>query len=155
MLTRPGVLSALRHAIAKTREHFPFEIVAWVVLPDHMHALWALPENDGDYAVRWAMIKRLAAQALRNAMPPVASKSMQARGEIGLWQRRYWEHQIRDENDLHRHIDYIHFNPVKHGLVTNLSEWPHSTLHRYVREGLLPADWTLGNEQTMDGDFGE
>ena len=155
MLTRPDVLSALRHAITQTRERHPFEIVAWVVLPDHMHALWTLPETDGSYAMRWALIKRLTAQAVRDAMPPVTSKSMQARGEIGLWQRRYWEHQIRDENDLHRHIDYIHFNPVKHGLVASTDQWSHSTFHRYVREGQLPANWMVGNEPSMDGEFGE
>ena len=155
LLARPDVLSALRLAIKQAGQRYPFKIVAWVVLPDHMHALWALPEGDGDYAVRWAMIKRLTSQSVRDTLPPVTSKSMQARGEIGLWQRRYWEHQIRDEPDLHRHMDYIHFNPVKHGLAANSGQWPHSTFHRYVRAGLLPADWAVGNEVSMDGEFGE
>lgn len=116
LLVRPDALSALKLAVKQARQRYPFEIVAWVVLPDHMHALWTLPEDDGDYALRWAMIKRLTAQTVRNALPSVTSKSMLERGEIGLWQRRYWEHQIRDEQDLYRHMDYIHFNPVKHGL---------------------------------------
>ena len=154
ILVRRDVLLALRHAITQTRERHPFEIVAWVVLPDHMHALWTLPEADGDYALRWALIKRQTAQAVRDAIPPVTSKSMQARGEIGL-RRRYWEHQIHDENDLLRHIDYIHFNPVKHGLVASPNLWSHSTFHRYVREGLLPTDWMVGSEPSMDGGFGE
>jgi putative transposase len=113
---------------------------AHVVLPDHLHVVWTLPEGDTDYPRRWSMIKRITSQLA--AIPPVArSRSMVARREAGLWQRRYWEHLIRDDDDLHRHIDYIHLNPVKHGHAARASAWPHSSFPRYVRKGTYGPDW--------------
>jgi putative transposase len=110
--------------------------VAICVLPDHLHALWALPDGDADFSTRWSLIK----SAFSRGFDPTQSRSSSkvAKREKGIWQRRYWEHAIRDDADLERHVDYIHFNPVKHGYVTRVSDWPHSSFHRYVeaRSGL-------------------
>lgn len=140
VLTKDSVVSSLKQAIRQTKTQYPFEIVAWVLLPDHMHAIWTLPEGDADYLRRWSLIKRRTSQAARDVISGPSSASMRQRQEIGLWQRRYWEHLIRDDADLHRHIDYIHYNPVKHGHATKVAEWPYSTFHRYVRAGVYPFD---------------
>lgn len=132
-------IEALRDAFAKTKQNHPFEINAIVVLPEHLHCLWTLPPDDADFSTRWSLIKARFSRAL-----PVGekiSKSREAKGERGIWQRRFYEHYIRDDDDYAKHIDYIHWNPVKHGLVTRASDWPHSSLHRYIREGLLDNDW--------------
>ena len=151
VLATPPFIDALREAIASVQNERPFDVLAGVLLPDHMHCVWRLPSNDPDYPARWSMIKRRVSQSARSALPRHQA-AMNARREPGLWQRRYWEHQIRDEADLERHIDYIHWNPVKHGLVANVRDWPHSTFHRYVREGGYPGDW--GGVDAA-GEFGE
>ena len=140
----------LRLAFRQTQHARPFQIDAIVVLPEHLHAIWTLPEGDDDYAGRWRMIKSHFTHALANLNAPITRN---AKGEYDLWQRRYWEHTIRDALDFERHVDYIHYNPVKHGLVTQVTEWPHSSFHRYVREGKLPSDW-LGTD-AKDGRVGE
>jgi putative transposase len=135
--------NALREGIENARIAFPFHIVAWVLLPDHLHCIWTLPEGDAAFSKRWGMIKRHVSQ---HYVPRVNgdmqnSESRNKRNETGFWQRRYWEHQIRNEADLTRHIDYIHWNPMKHGLVDKVSDWPYSTFHRYVAKGLYPMNW--------------
>lgn len=119
-------VDVLRDATRKTRNAMPFEMVAAVVMPNHLHALWTLPEGDADYATRWRLLKTHFTKSLGIATP---------------WQRRYWEHTIRDERDLANHIDYIHINPVKHGHVARASDWPHSSIHRYIAEGSVSPDW--------------
>ena len=133
-------IDALRTSVHEVRRDHPFQTVAWVVLPEHLHAIWTLPGNDRDFATRWMLIK----QKFSRLMPTGehVSVSRVRKTERGIWQRRYWEHLIRDERDLHNHIDYIHINPVKHSLVTRVADWPHSSFHRFVREGVLPADWS-------------
>jgi putative transposase len=116
-----------------------------------MHALWALPENDSDFASRWSLIKSNFSRAIE---PQARSQSQMSKREKGIWQRRYWEHAIRDEADLDRHVDYIHFNPVKHGHVSRVSEWPHSSFHRFVERGWLVPDWG-GDVRDIAGSFGE
>ena len=125
-----------------------------VVLPEHLHAILTLPEGDSDCATRWALIKANFSRFLPRTEP--ISTSRAAKGERGIWQRRYWEHLIRDDEDLDRHVDYIHWNPVKHGLVARPSDWPHSSIHRYIANGILPADWG-GTSFVRDdsGQFGE
>jgi putative transposase len=108
-------------------------------LPDHLHAIWTLPDGNGDFAVRWSLIKAHFSRAMPEGEP--VSTSRRRRRERGIWQRRYWEHTIRDGADLARHIDYIHFNPVKHGYVEDVSDWPYSSFHHMVRRGLYPAEW--------------
>ncbi|MCC6716424.1 MAG: transposase [Acetobacteraceae bacterium] len=132
-------IAALRAAIRTTRTRAPFHIDAWVVLPDHMHCLWTLPEGDADYPSRWQAIKKAFSRAIPAFEP--RTPTMRARGERGIRQLRYWEHTIRDDRDHAAHMDYIHFNPVKHALVAHPADWPHSTFHRCVARGLYPPDW--------------
>ena len=144
-------IDRLRAAFRAARSERPFEIDAIVVLPDHLHAILTLPPDDADFAGRWRRIKGHFSSALISAGAFVARHR---NGELALWQRRFWEHTIRDDNDFARHVDYIHFNPVKHGLVTRVRDWPHSSFHRYVRTGVLPQDWA-GDLKQADGNFGE
>ncbi len=132
-------IDVLRQAVRQTRSRHTFEIIAMVVLPDHLHAIWTLPPGDADYPLRWALIKSAFSRSLPKT--ECIRDSRLAKRERGIWQRRYWEHQIRDEADLQAHVDYLHFNPVKHGYVRCVADWPFSSFHRYVRQGLLPADW--------------
>jgi putative transposase len=145
-------VDVLRSAMRKVRAAHPFEVVAIVVLPEHLHCIWQLPEGDSDYPTRWSLIKAGFSRSLPTAESIRLSRVRKR--ERGIWQRRYWEHQIRDEEDLRRHIDYIHFNPVKHGHVSEPSAWQYSSLHRYIRLGTLPKDWGAG-VSTDVGAFGE
>lgn len=144
-------IALLRQVYVAANKRMPFKTVAICVLPDHLHAVWELPEDDRDYSLRWASIKSQFSRSLPAMATVTASKIIKR--EKGIWQRRFWEHRIRDEDDLARHVDYIHFNPVKHGLVTQAGDWPYSSFHRYVARGLLPADW--GGRDGCDGEFGE
>lgn len=132
-------IDALRNAVRETREILPFHVDAWVVLPEHMHCVWTLPADDSDFSKRWQAIKIAFARSLPRSEP--RSAAMMRRRERGIWQRRYWEHMIRDERDYAAHMDYIHFNPVKHGLVHGPGEWPFSTFRHCVAAGLYPANW--------------
>jgi putative transposase len=145
-------IERLRQSYRTVQAARPFETVAVCVLPDHVHSIWALPEGDADFSTRWGLIKSGFSRGLDPA--PERSESKVAKREKGIWQRRYWEHAIRDDADLERHVDYIHFNPVKHGYVTRVADWPHSSFHRYVGRGLLAADWG-GNIKDIQGSFGE
>ncbi len=131
---------ALRQAILRVKTTMPFESIAWVLLPDHLHTIWQLPEGDANFSARWSMIKRSVTQQYKDLLPHPHNLSRQARREGNLWQRRFWEHLIRDELDLQRHIDYVHYNPVKHGYVSKVADWPYSTFHRYVSDGVYPKD---------------
>ena len=135
-------IDALRDAVRRTRQERPFHIDAWVVLPEHMHCVITLPEGDDDFSNR---IKAIKIRFVR-AVPATEQRSRTrvARGERGIWQRRFWEHAIRSEADYARHMDYVHYNPVKHGHVTVVRDWPYSTFHRLVKDGLYPVDWGAG-----------
>lgn len=132
-------IDTLRNAFHRVKLDHPFEINAIVILPDHLHCIWTLPQNDSDAATRWGLIK---ANFSRN-IPKLESlsKSRLKRGERGIWQRRYWEHIIIDEYDYSRHVDYIHWNPVKHGLVKQVEDWSYSSFHQHVNQGVYPLDW--------------
>jgi len=132
-------IEELRAAFRYARARHSFTIDAIVVLPDHLHAIWTLPEGDADFAMRWRIIKAVFSRSL--PAREQISQSRLRKGERGIWQRRYWEHTLRDERDVARHVDYIHFNPVKHNLVTKVKDWPHSSFHRMVRLGVYPEDW--------------
>ena len=144
-------IERLRQSYRTVQQRRPFETIAICVLPDHVHAVWALPEGDADFSARWSLIKSGFSRGLD---PQPRSASKVGKREKGIWQRRYWEHAIRDDADLERYIDYIHFNPVKHGHVTRVADWPHSSFHRYVERGLLAADWG-GDMKDIQGSFGE
>ena len=135
LLTRH--IDTLRASTQCVKRRKPFLINAWVILAEHMHCIWTLPENDTDYSGRWRDIKKTYTRML---------------GMSGIWQPRFWEHTIRDVNDLRRHTDYIHINPLKHGYVTRVKEWPYSTFHRDVRDGVYPEDWA---GEIEDFDTGE
>ena len=129
----------LRTAYRNVKAELPFITVAICVLPEHLHAIWRLPEHDDDFSTRWQRIK-----AGFSRLVPYdgwRNMSLNRKGEKGVWQRRFWEHRIRDTEDLQRHIDYIHYNPVKHGLTQHAAHWPHSSFHQFVRRGLLPPSW--------------
>lgn len=139
--------------IRRVKHDHPFRIDAMVILPDHLHAIWTLPPGDRDYSIRWSLIKA----GFSRRLPAVEkrSPSRQAKGERGIWQRRFWEHLIRDEDDFSRHMDYIHINPVKHGYVSKAAHWPYSSLHRYVRLGVMDLDWASGDMEPESTGFGE
>ena len=144
-------IDALRTALATTRERNPFVIDAVVVLPDHIHAVWTLPPGDADFSLRWRLIKQRFARGLPKHERIRAVR--QARHERGVWQRRFWEHLIRDEADYARHVEYCYINPVKHGLVSRVGDWPHSSFHRDVRARIIPQDWA--GDVDASGAFGE
>jgi putative transposase len=145
-------IDLLRDTVRATRARHPFHIDAWVVLPEHMHCMWTLPENDADFALRWKVIKFGFSRRLPNREALTATQHK--RGERGIWQRRYWEHLIRDDQDYQRHIDYNHFNPLKHGHVQRVVDWPCSSFHRAVRMGLYPRNW-CGGGVAEEERFGE
>jgi putative transposase len=141
-------IELLRDSVRRVKHLYPFDIVAWVVLPDHMHCIWTLPASDADFATRWRLIKLLFSKSLPKQERLSATRK--SRNERGIWQRRYWEHTIRDEMDFKRHVDYVHWNPMKHGLVQQLKDWPYSSFHHYVRDGLYPDDWVDGLESPLE-----
>ena len=132
-------VALLRNAFEYTRNRHPFTIDAIVILPDHLHAIWTLPAGDSNFALRWRLIKTVFSRSLPRGEHRSASR--EEKGERGIWQRRYWEHLIRDEEDFARYADYIHINPVKHGWVKRVADWPPSSFHRYVQAGILQMDW--------------
>jgi putative transposase len=131
-------IDRLRRAYGTVQSRHPFHTVAICVLPDHIHAIWRLPDGDADFGRRWGSIKRLFSAGFDAATHRTASKI--AKREKGIWQRRFWEHAIRDDADLARHVDYVHFNPVKHGHAVRVADWPYSSFRRHVREGTCPPD---------------
>ena len=168
-------IDLLREAVRVTHARRPFHIDAWVVLPDHMHCVWTLPEADADYSQRWGTIKARFSRDVGRKMvgwkptlhetgrvgfePTIVqqmrearSPSKRAKKEAGIWQRRFWEHHIRDEADYAAHVRYCWINPVKHGFVSRAVEWPYSSIHRDIRTGLVEADWS---GEAPDGRFGE
>jgi len=141
-------IDLLRQAFRRVKNDHPFKIDAIVVLPDHLHCIWTLPAGDADYKTRWALIKAGFSRGIPSGES--RSRSRIKRGERGVWQRRYWEHLIRDERDYQRHVDYIHWNPVKHGWVTRVRDWPRSSFHAYVRRGIVSADWAGELDENLE-----
>jgi len=145
-------IERLRQVYRSVQARLPFETNAICILPDHLHAIWTLSAGDADFASRWGQIKSGFSREVPAAQ--LRSRSQVHRRETGIWQRRFWEHAIRDDKDFERHVDYIHFNPVKHGYVTRAYDWPCSSFHRYVKNGLLPPGWG-GDLGQVRGRFGE
>jgi putative transposase len=142
----------LREVINTVKKQHPFILDAMVVLPEHLHAIFTLPPDDKDFTTRWMLIKSGFSRQL--PQQEQINKSRKRKGERNIWQRRYWEHLICDENDFEKHVDYIHFNPVKHGHVKMAVDWPYSTIHEYIRKGLLNRHWGHDNNDIGIG-FGE
>lgn len=147
ILSSPGNIQILKNAFKYTLDRYPFSIVASVILPDHMHFIWMLPEDSSDYSTRWRLIKSHFTRNWHGKSSTSESISRRQKGEADVWQRRFWEHLIRDENDLSNHVEYIHYNPVKHGLVKAPAEWKYSSFMRYVRDGNYALDW--GREEKI------
>ena len=145
-------IELLRDVVRYVRERHPFHIDGWVVLHDHMHCIWTLPHGDDDYAKRMRLIKSLFSKE----MPKTERRSnvRQRKGERGIWQRRYWEHTIRDEKDYVTHMDYLHNNPVKHGYVDKAMDWPYSTFRYHVQRGLYPENWGVSDIDISVGEPG-
>jgi putative transposase len=138
----------LRDAVRKAKAKAPFHIDAWVVLPDHMHCMWTLPPGDCGFSARWQWIKTDFSKRVPRGEGRSASRA--SKGERGIWQRRFWEHAIRDDDDYGTHMDYIHFNPVKHGFVPNAADWKYSTFNRCVARGVYPPWWGGGMHDVED-----
>jgi putative transposase len=136
-------IDALRGAFRLVRRRHPFHLPAAVILPDHLHCIWELPRGDVEYSRRWRLIKSCFSRALDVRL---AGRLRSRRGERDVWQRRFWEHAIRDENDFARHVEYIHFNPVKHGYVKRACDWPYSSFRRYVENGIYEESWADGGD---------
>lgn len=133
----------LHSAWITERKKHPFQVDAVCLLPEHIHCIWALPEGDSDYSMRWKEIKRNFTREYLNQIRSggIRNSSREKRGEAAIWQRRFWEHALRDKQDFNRHLDFIHYNPVKHGLVKRVQDWPWSSFHRYIRLGYYDRDW--------------
>ena len=145
-------IDLLRDVVRRVRDRHPFHIDGWVVLPDHMHCIWTLPQDDYYYPRRIRLVKSLFSKKL----PKTEKRSSvrQRKGERGIWQRRYWEHTIRDERDYAAHMDYLHYNPVKHGYVENVMDWPYSTFRHHVQQGLYPENWAANDVDIRAGEPG-
>ena len=156
-LCNENVRKALRDGIRNVQTTHPFIIDAWVLLHDHLHCNWTLPPNDANFGIRWAMIKRFVTKQCGPLLyrDEWMTESKWRRKESTIWQRRFWEHQIRDNRDYEIHMDYIHYNPVKHNLAARVTDWPYSTFHRYVRKGVYSGNWGGGNIMDTKGDYGE
>ncbi|HMD89333.1 MAG TPA: transposase [Anaerolineaceae bacterium] len=158
ILVSPEARSILHMALDKVNLRFPFVIDAICLLPGHIHCIWTLPEGDTNYAIRWGEIKKRFTKAYLNQIGPgeQPNASRLKRGEATIWQRRFWEHTLRDLDDYHRHLDYIHYNPLKHGLVSSVADWRWSSFHRYVKLGYYAGDWGSAFDEKKGGEeFGE
>ncbi|HKB58473.1 MAG TPA: transposase [Gallionellaceae bacterium] len=146
LLTRH--IGLLRAAFQYVQERYPCTTEAIVILTDHLHIIWTLPPGDADFSTRWRLLEAGFSRKLSGEEKRSASRI--SKRERGIWQRRYWAHLIRDEEDLARHVDYIHINPVKHGYVKRVADWPHSSFHRFVAAGMLPPDWAGSADVEID-----
>ncbi len=154
ILTDSTARTCLRDAIQHVRAKHPFEIPAFVLLPEHLHAIWTLPRADDDYSTRWKRIKQEFTRswvAAGGKEAPVTS-SRRNRNERGIWQRRFWEHLITDEHDFQRHLDYIHYNAVKHGEAKCAKDWPYSSFSRWVKDGVYDPNWGCAEDGTYNFD---
>lgn len=152
IFTCPQARVALRDAMKRVRAKLPFDMPACVLLPDHLHCVWALPIGDGDFPQRWRRIKELFTRRYLAAGGSEIRVTVDQRrqGRRGVWQPRYWEHLIRNEEEWYAYRDYIHLNPVKHGYVRDPLDWPWSSVHQHLRMGWLNEDWTASTQISVD-----
>ena len=137
-------IDSLRDAFRSVSVLHPFTMDAAVILPDHLHCIWTLPKGDNRFDVRWRRIKSIFSRTIPGKES--TTESRRNKGERGIWQRRYWEHAIRDEVDWRRHVDYIHYNPVKHGYVERAFDWPHSTFCQFIKREMYEVNWLASPE---------
>src|SRR3990167_176199 len=141
LLCNEAALMRLKAAFRYVRDKHPYRMEGLVILPDHLHCIWRLPEDDGNFSIRWNLLKIYFSIGM--------SSSVNKRREKTIWQRRFWEHLIRDESDLHRCLDYIHYNPVKHGYVTSPCDWASSTFKQHVKQGHYDINWGCDGEEVV------
>jgi len=142
-------IDVLRDAFRYVKQQRPFYMNAVVTMPDHLHCIWTMPSDDGDFSIRWNMLKGRFSRSID--VGERVSKSRKKRRERGIWQRRFWAHLIEDQEDYNRHVDYIHWNPVKHGQVKRVIDWPYSSFHRYVEQGIYLENWGNYEEAEING----
>ncbi len=142
-------ISLLWNCFKTTIKLYRFSVNAVVILPDHIHTIWTLPENDSDFSTRWKIIKSDFSRQYKKIDTGYLPKSLIRKGEVGIWQRRFWEHLIRDQEDFNKHCDYIHYNPVKHGLVKKPAEWKYSSFDNYVKHGYYDQYWGISKEKDL------
>lgn len=137
LFSEPLAIDCFRHSWDVIRSQRPFQMIALCILPDHLHTIWRLPPGDADFSTRWASIKGVFSREYQkcSGRSQILNPSRVKKRESAIWQRRFWEHQIRDENDLQKHFNYVHYNPVKHKLVQSVDTWPYSTYHYYRKIG--------------------
>lgn len=134
-------VALLREAFRSVIDQHPFSVAAFVLLPEHLHCIWTLPENDNDFSTRWRLIKSYFSRKCKDEFKGLQTANRLNKSEQAVWQHRFWEHQIRNDEDFIKHVEYVHYNPVKHGLVRSPIAWPHSTFRRYVEQGVYHAGW--------------
>ena len=162
IFNRSDNVELLRQAFRKVIKRHPFKIDAFVLLPDHLHCIWTLPQGDADFSTRWRLIKSYFSRHIglvgwveeRNPTKTTTSTSRLRKNEKSIWQRRFWEHLIRNHEDLRRHVEYIHYNPVKHGLTKSPGDWDYSSFHRYVDKGMYNIKWGTGAEIKFNSTVG-
>ncbi len=137
-------IDSLRAAFRYVKKRKPFRMEAVVVMPDHLHCIWTLPEGDADFSIRWSLLKSHFSRAIPDGER--ISESRLKRRERGIWQRRFWAHLLTSQEDFNAHCDYIHWNPVKHGYVERVADWPHSSFDRFVRLGVYSESWGHSGE---------
>lgn len=142
-------IDSLRIAFRYVQQRKPFHINAVVILPDHLHCMWTLPPGDDDYSTRWNLLKGHFSRAINPGER--ISDSRLKRRERGIWQRRFWAHLIVNQDDFNHHVDYIHWNPLKHGHVKQIGDWPYSSFHRFVKAGIYPANWGHSGQFVLNG----
>jgi len=135
--------SYLHYSIRQVQMKYPFEIIAVVLLPEHLHCIWKLPDGDENFSTRWACIKKEFSKIwiASGGNETAISEARRKHRESGIWQRRFWEHRIKNEEDFINHINYIHYNPVKHGLVWCPHQWKHSSFHRWAKAEYYKSNW--------------
>ena len=143
-------IKILRESFKKVKQKYPFKIDAIVVLPDHIHCIWTLPEGDQDYSTRWRLIKTGFTKQCDTSIIQSPNHTRTRKKQQAIWQHRFWEHMIRNEQDYQHHVEYIHYNPVKHGLVKQASDWPYSSLHQYINDGIVPRNWGVSYIESPD-----
>ena len=154
---QPEGRKILREVVQEVREQYPFIIDAWVLLPEHMHCIWTLPQESSNFSIRWNRIKSGFSKKAKSVyhLEEWMNDSKRKHREATIWQRRFWEHQIRNDWEYQVYMDHTHFNPVKHGLVEMVIDWPYSSFHRYVRLGIYPEQWGGTTDRSSEYRFGE
>lgn len=154
ILCESANIALLRDSFRRVIQKHPFVIEAISILPNHLHCIWTLPKGDADFSTRWRLIKSWFSRNCHIRYHGKISASRQSKGEKAIWQRRFWEHLIRDEEDFNRHVDYIHYNPVHHGLVLAPKDWQYSSFHRFVERGVYDLNWGASEIPVFDVDTG-